>query len=210
MKTPSTHFAVAAALCWLMLVPIPTQALITGDEGNDPIAERGLPEGSAAVANLETRIAFWEGPPFGGGQYTFEFRGESTADLNKALKAFSKIKAPRKEFILRSDAGKSFWLGHRPENGADPVSVEMDWQFVVWQPENWKRLFNNPESTFMADHPNYRKPVDPPRLTAFFGSQRLKWEAVVVPEGVTVVDQRAKPGKAGKATADLHSGSRRR
>ncbi len=167
-------------------------ALITGGEGNDPVPDRNWPLGSLEVANLETRVAYWEGPPFGGGQYTFEYRGDSTADLNKALVLFAKINAPKRELILSNAKENSFWLGIGDKGKDKDISI--DWHFVVWIPDNWDQLFNNPESTFMADHPNFRKPVDPPRLTAFFGREHIDFEKLVVPKGVTVVDQRAKPG----------------
>ncbi|NNC89466.1 MAG: hypothetical protein HKN82_13495 [Akkermansiaceae bacterium] len=66
------------------MVPGPLHALISGGEGNEPVENRGWPAGSEHVANLETRLAHWEGPPHGGGQTTFDFREESTANFNRA------------------------------------------------------------------------------------------------------------------------------
>lgn len=43
-------------------------ALIIGGTGNKPVRDAGWPRGAVDVANLKTRIAWWEGPPFGGGQ----------------------------------------------------------------------------------------------------------------------------------------------
>jgi hypothetical protein len=42
-------------------------ALITGGEGNKPITDPGWPTGAEAIFNHQGRIAWWEGPPFGGG-----------------------------------------------------------------------------------------------------------------------------------------------
>ena len=47
-------------------------ALITGGEGNKPITDPGWPAGAAAIFNHPGRIAWWEGPPFGGGQWHAE------------------------------------------------------------------------------------------------------------------------------------------
>ena len=45
-------------------------ALITGGLGNDPVRDAGWPLGAVDVANLKTRVGWWEGPPFGGGPST--------------------------------------------------------------------------------------------------------------------------------------------
>jgi hypothetical protein len=47
-------------------------ALIEGGEGNTPIADPGWPKFAAAIFNTKSRIAWWEGPPFGGGQWHAE------------------------------------------------------------------------------------------------------------------------------------------
>jgi hypothetical protein len=54
-------------------------AWITGGEGNAPIADPGWPNGAAAIFNTKARIAWWEGPPFGGGQWHAECRGDAGA-----------------------------------------------------------------------------------------------------------------------------------
>ncbi|MHC4604991.1 MAG: carboxypeptidase regulatory-like domain-containing protein [Planctomycetota bacterium] len=61
----------------------------------------------------------------------------------------------------------------------------------VWNPESWKRLYNNPKSFFISDHPNFRKPVAPPRVDVYIGGGgAIVWEDVKVPENVKVIDKR--------------------
>ena len=57
----------------------PVFALITGGEGNSPLSDPGWPAGAAAIFNHPGRIAWWEGPPFGGGQWHAECRGDAQA-----------------------------------------------------------------------------------------------------------------------------------
>jgi len=45
-------------------------ALIRGDAGNKPVPDPGWPTGAAAIFNHTGRIAWWEGPPFGGASGT--------------------------------------------------------------------------------------------------------------------------------------------
>jgi len=46
----------------------------------------------------------------------------------------------------------------------------------------------------MADSPNFRKPVDAPRLDVYL-SAKLDWSKVTVPQAVQVIDQRSGTGK---------------
>lgn len=62
--------------------------VITGGKGNQVITDPGWPEGVAAIFNHHARIAWWEGPPFGGGQYHSECLG-GTESFNAVLAKFS-------------------------------------------------------------------------------------------------------------------------
>src|SRR5688500_13088747 len=73
-----------------LLVAAPALGLIQVGRGNDPVRDHNWPAGSLDVANLKTRVAWMEGPPFGGGQHTFLYRGD-TAALQAALDLFGKI-----------------------------------------------------------------------------------------------------------------------
>jgi hypothetical protein len=45
------------------------------------------------VANLKSRVGWWEGPPFGGGEWHFLYRGDQAA-FEATLAAFAAIRAP--------------------------------------------------------------------------------------------------------------------
>src|SRR6266550_298786 len=68
-------------------------------KGNAPVADSGWPAGALNVANLKTRVGWWEGPPFGGGEWSFLYRGDA-GDLNQALKTFSAIRAPALQVFI--------------------------------------------------------------------------------------------------------------
>jgi hypothetical protein len=121
-----------------------------------------------------------EGPPFGGGQWTFFYRG-GTDRLQEALKGFSAISSDRLEVILHDGRGTSRIAG----------SDGFDWSFEVWVPENWKRLFNNPSRFFGTDHPDVGKPLPAPRLDVWLRTDGLDWSKIKVPPIVVVQDQRA-------------------
>ena len=67
------------ALLLAILAPARASALISGGEGNDALADPGWPKGAAAIFNDPGRVAWWEGPPFGGGQWHAECRGDAKA-----------------------------------------------------------------------------------------------------------------------------------
>ncbi|QDT52222.1 hypothetical protein Pan44_02310 [Caulifigura coniformis] len=177
---------IAFLLAGLLLESPNAHALITGGEGNQPVRNRpDWPAGAADVANQQSRIAWWEGPPFGGGEWHFEYRGDADA-LNDALKRLAAIQGQRPRLIIRDGRATSFWLGIRADGKEPPV---MDWTFVVWEAANYERLFGTNASRFMARSPNYGKPLPPPELTVYTGNG-LDWSKVNVPEGIDVVDER--------------------
>ncbi|MBI1349219.1 hypothetical protein GC163_23365 [bacterium] len=126
-----------SALClsmafWLILC-VDAWALITGGEGNTPLEDPGWTPGAAAVFNHPSRIAYWEGPPFGGGQWHAECRGDSEA-LNTVLTQFAQIDTDQKRIVLHDGIGRSFWLNsnREPERKA---AAAINWAFTVWQPD---------------------------------------------------------------------------
>ena len=54
--------------CAMLLQPGATFALIMTGKG-EPVTDAGWPAGALAVANLKSRLGWWEGPPFGGGEW---------------------------------------------------------------------------------------------------------------------------------------------
>jgi hypothetical protein len=161
----------------------PLPALITGAFGNDPVEDMGWPAGSVAVANHADRIGYWEGPPFGGGEYHFLFNLKNAESLEALIQAFSEITAPVKEIILRDESLSSFWLSAKSRE-----SAEMNAELVLWKPESWNWLNNNPRNLFLSESPGFRSPCPPPRLilstTAF---PTFPWKEL--PASCTVIDQ---------------------
>ncbi len=169
----------------VLLAPLSASALITTGSGNRPVHDYGWPEGALAVANLESRVGWWEGPPFGGGEWHFLYQGDTKA-FEEALAAFAAIRAPALDLVIRDGP---------QEDGI--LKKPADWTFTVWVPANWHRLFNNPKSVFEADQPNFRQPVAAPRLDVYVGSGGVDWVKVKVPAGLTVRDERAAASPVG-------------
>ena len=168
-------------------------ALITGDYGNKPIQDRDWPEGSLAIANDKGRLGWWEGPPFGGGEYTFLFRGDATA-FNKALESLAKINWPVVELHVHAGPHEDFWLVNRgpnqdPKKQRDP---RIDWSFTVWSPGNFHNLYNDPRSHFSADRPAFRRSLPPPRIDVYLGGGLIDWSHVKVPKKVRLVGEPAR------------------
>src|SRR5690606_21540214 len=181
MARPLAFLLVLVGLCSL---PHTAQALITGGEGNQPIRDPGWPAGAAAVFNTKARIAWWEGPPLGGGEWHAECRGD-TAAFNAVLSDFAKINAPKKRLVVHDGVGRSFWLNpNREEAKADKAKT--DWTFVVWQPDRWKQLQSLPPDL----RPSVSRPEDTgpvPRIDVYVGFN-IRWADVKVPEGIEVID----------------------
>ncbi|AMV21091.1 carboxypeptidase-like regulatory domain-containing protein [Planctomyces sp. SH-PL14] len=196
MRTSGSNWRHVCVLNWarqaLLLAAIvlgitsPASALILGGEGNDPINDPGWPAGAAAVFNTESRIAYWEGPPFGGGQYHAECRGNA-AVFNLVLEDFAKIEAKTKRLVVHDGEGASFWLNTNsaPEKKAAAVT---DWTFIVWVPANWQRQRKLPVGFRPPDVLPDRE--EPPVQIDVYTGGRIIWSDVVVPEGIEVVDER--------------------
>jgi hypothetical protein len=181
-------------------------ALITGSIGNDPIPDSNWPEGTLAIANLKNRLGWWEGPPFGGGEYHFLYRCDAKA-LNETLVLLSKIDAPVVEVEVHSGPQDSFWLNNRADlnqKGADKGKLDsrIDWEFVVWTPGSYHRLFNHPSAIISADQPNFRQPIPAPKLAVYVGGGLIDWKNVQVPKNVKIVDH-VTDRKPGVVTASL-------
>ncbi len=155
-------------------------ALITGG-ADEPMDIRGLPSGSLPLANLKTRIAWWEGPPFGGGQYHFEYSGQ-TRDVQEAIDLFAKVDAKRKQLVVREGEQTSFWLGIANQGKQHAI----DWQFVVWIPGNWQHL-RDAQAGLLPPGEEGDSP-----LTVFniFLTDRIKWDLLRIPGDIKVIDER--------------------
>src|SRR5262245_29537528 len=89
-------------------------ALIEGGVGNKPLNDPGWPKGAAPMFNHPGRIAWWEGPPFGGGQWHTECRGDTKA-FNALLVDYVNLDAKNKRIIVHDGVGQSFWLNMNRE-----------------------------------------------------------------------------------------------
>ena len=108
----SRRLGVAALWLAVAIAAVPFQqafALITGGEGNRPIADPGWPKGAAAIFNNQARIAWWEGPPFGGGQWHAECRGDARA-FNAVLADFARLEVKTRRVVVHDGVGASTWL----------------------------------------------------------------------------------------------------
>jgi hypothetical protein len=156
------------------------QGLILTGTGNEPVWDPGWQAGALAVANLKTRVAWTEGPPFGGGQWTFFYRGGND-ELQATLNAFSTVTAEQREVILHDGRGANRLV---QDDG-------FDWSFTIWVRQSWERLFNNPGRSFATDHPDVGKPFPAPRLDVWLHAGGPDWTKTTVPAGVSIQDQRA-------------------
>ncbi|MCI0641180.1 MAG: carboxypeptidase-like regulatory domain-containing protein [Gemmataceae bacterium] len=157
-------------------------ALIRGEEGNSPVRDPGWPAGAAVIFNAESRIAYWVRD----GDYHAECRGDARA-LSAVLADFAKLDVKSKKVVLRNGVGQSFWLNMNNEPDKRPAA-RMDWRFTVWSLENWEQLRKLPADinpTNANDAEN-----GPPSLIEVYTGGNIKWDDVVVPKGLKIVDQR--------------------
>ena len=174
----------------IFLTAASASALILVGRGNAPVTDDGWPAGSLDLANLKTRVGWWEGPPFGGGQHNFLYRGDATA-FQQSLDALAKIKAPRVELFIH-DGGPAHTTFLKDDK--DPKSDDRyDWSFTVWNPESWHHLYNSPGSYFSAQDPNggFGKDVEPPRMDVFVGAGGINLTQVKLPQTIHISDERA-------------------
>lgn len=184
----SRAVAVGSLLFFLMFTTS-APALIMVGKGNKPVSDAGWPVGALALANMKNRIGWFEGPPFGGGEWCFMYRGDMD-QLNEALKVLGAVRAPSVQVVLHEGPQSNQFLADEKNPKAD---TSYDWSFTVWVPASWHRLYNDPRSTFSAESEHFRRPVDPPRLDVYL-SNKLDWSKAVVPHGVEVIDQRPTAG----------------
>ncbi len=163
-----------------------TFALITGGEGNKPIPDPGWPAGAVIVFDQPGRVAYWEGPPFGGGQWHAECRGDANA-LNAVLANFAKIDAKTKRLVVHDGVGHSFWLN--PNNEPPKAAIaRIDWVFVVWQTAGWKPLRKLSPALRQADMGDDK--TGPPTQVEVYTGSNVHWADVIVPKGIKVIDDR--------------------
>ncbi len=187
---------VAAMLLAFSVACVPMReaaALINGGEGNKPISDPGWPKGAAAIFNHPGRIAWWEGPPFGGGQWHSECRGNATT-LTAILTGFSKMEGKTKRVVVHDGIGQSFWISEPARKEAGRI----DWVFMVWQPASWDRLSRMPAGINPTDARD--RGHGPPSQVDVYTGGNVRWADVKVPAGLEVIDERLE--SHGFTTAD--------
>jgi hypothetical protein len=145
-----------------------------------------LPAGAEPIFNSTARIAWWEGPPFGGGQWHAECRGDART-FNSILADFAKLDVKTKRLVVHDGVGRSFWLNPNDEP-AKREGARIDWMFMVWQPASWERLRKLP-ADLNPTGPGNADDGPPTQIDVYTGGS-IKWADVVVPKGLKVIDQR--------------------
>lgn len=184
---PRSPFVPLTVICVLALTAgSPASALILGGDDDRPLDMPGWPTGAAEIFNVPERVAYWEGPPFGGGQYHAECRGDTDA-LNQVLAKFAQLENKTKRVIVEDGVGSSFWLN--PNNEADKRKrARIDWRFMVWIEQNWQQLKDMP-ADLNPTNPDDRGEGPPTELT-IYTSGNIAWDQVELPEGMELVDNR--------------------
>jgi hypothetical protein len=179
------------ALAVGLLMVVRTNALIVSGTGS-PTETNGWPEGAAAVSDLKSCVGWWEGPPFGGGEWHIQFRGDAEA-LNQALTNFAAIKSPTLDLVIH-DGPKHDQFLELDKQSQLVTDSRVDWELVIWIPENWNRLYNGTNAVF-ADSPNYHKPVPAPLLNLYVGGGDVDLKKMQIPSNLHVHDERAEQSK---------------
>jgi hypothetical protein len=154
-------------------------ALIFGGEGNKPLQDPGWPTGAAAVFNHTSRVAWWEGPPFGGGNWHAECRGDAKA-FNAVLVDFAKMAGKDKRLVVHDGVGKGFWAARTGD-------AKVDWIFAIWQKGSWDRQRRLPNG---IKQPGVTDADDPPATIDVYTGGNIRWADVKIPKGLTVTDNR--------------------
>lgn len=179
--------------------------------GSDPMTDPGWPFGVLKLANLPSRVSWWEGPPFGGGEYHLEYTCKGTDEFNEALQMFAAIQIPKLtrtvmsttgEILAESQARLPLLVVHEGQGpqqrfsgtgNAGEKAGPIVWTTTVWVPANWYQLFNHPKSHWESSHPNFRQPVPVPQIDVYVGKgSSIDWDKVKVPQNVRVIDKRGK------------------
>lgn len=178
--------ALRLLITWTALPVSVALALITGGEGNAPLHDPGWPGGAAVIFNHSARVAWWEGPPLGGGQWHAEYRGDAQA-LAGVLAEFAKLDVQSKRIVLHDGVGCSFWLNPN-DDPAKRQAARIDWTFMVWQPDRWNRLRTLPPDLNPIG-PGDAEQEPPSQIDIYMGDV-LGGLPIDIPAGIELVDQR--------------------
>ncbi len=157
-------------------------ALTEGGEGNAPLPDPGWPKGAAQIFNHEGRIAYWVGPPLGGGQWHAECVGDAKV-LRSVLEQFAMMDG-KKRVVVHEGLGYSFWLDPNGTKRGDRTT-KIDWSLTVWEPDRWQLQKGMPPGLSAID----QNQVEPVAEIAVYATT-VHWSEVEVPEGLDVIDNR--------------------
>lgn len=181
LPTAAMVLLVAQLLSWRV------NGLIMVGSGNTPVHDPGWPSGAVELANHPSRVSWWEGPPFGGGLWSFSYSGDTEA-LAACVKALGAVASTNCEIVLREGVHHSPIGDAKEKSAAKPV----DWTFDVWVPASWERLYKTSSNTFLSGDPRYGKPMDGPTLQVWLRPGGPDWSRIQVPAGVKVRDLRTR------------------
>lgn len=197
---------------WLgsLLIVLQVQALIQVGVGA-PRFDPGWPAGTTNYVALKSLVQWYEGPPFGGGEWVFQSRGNTEA-LQEAIDAFSSIQGSKPEIVLKSGPLTNHF---RASTNAPDV---LDWETTVWVRANWDRLFGKDAPAalkkHMQRHPDGDRSEPPLRLVVHLHPGGPDWSAIRIPAGIPVNDSRTgteparNPGPAVPPSPDARGSAR--
>lgn len=170
-----------------VIVAVPFQevfALRFGGVGNSPLRDPGWPMGAAVIFNTESRIAYWYGPL--DGPWHADCRGDAKA-LSAVLANFAKLDVTSKRVVLHNGIGQSEWLNINNEP-ARRTAAKMDWTFMVWESADWQRHRKLLGELNPTDAKGAK--IGPPSQIDVYTGGNVKWDAVIVPNSLKIIDQR--------------------
>jgi Carboxypeptidase regulatory-like domain len=177
-----TVIVVVSALAIIAVQSQPAWALRFGGVGNKPIQDPGWPAGAAVIFNTPSRIAYWSAD----GPWHAECRGDAKA-LSAVLAHFAKLEVKSKRLVVRNGVGRSYWLNAN-NDPAKRAAAAMDWSFMVWTLASGKQHRRLPADLNPTD-PKDAEDGPPAQIDVYTGGN-IKWEDVVVPQGLKVIDER--------------------
>lgn len=161
----------------IAFVPRPAVGLIMGGKGNKLVKDPGWPEGAEAIFNNRGRIAYWVADGIEG--WHADCRGDAEA-LSAVLADYAKLDVEPKRVVVHDGLGNSYLLNPTRLEKADTWT---QWTFMVQlRPEVRKRRGAIRFGVGRCQSP-------PVHLDVYAGGE-LKWEDVVIPKGLLVVDKR--------------------
>lgn len=182
MQVNKVNLLAYCALLLMTLLSSNSYALIEGGDGNDPVQDPGWPKGAAEIFNHKGRIAYWIGPPYGGGQWHAECKGNATV-VNEVLKQFAKIEG-KKRIVVHDGLGYSFWLDPNGTKRGDR-NTKIDWSLTVWEPKRWQFQKDLAPGLSAID-----KNQNEPHSQIDIYTAAVLWSDIQVPEGLDVEDNR--------------------